>query len=74
MTIRAKAGNVDPDDRRRTTPLDARAKAGERKRCKGMKSTKDKIRVHIEIERENAEHLRDFLKGVKRDDMGGNEG
>lgn len=35
---------------------------------------KDRIRVHIEIERENAEKLRDFLKGGGGNDMGGNEG
>ena len=39
-----------------------------------MKSTKERLETHRQIERENAEHLRDFLKGVKRDDMGANEG
>lgn len=65
---------IDPDDRRRTTPLDARANAGERKRCKGMKSTKERIRVHVEIERENAEHLREWKEGGGRRDAGANDG
>lgn len=39
-----------------------------------MKSTKERIRVHVEIERENAEKLRDFLKGGGENDVGANEG
>jgi hypothetical protein len=39
-----------------------------------MKSTKERIRVHVEIERENAEHLREWKEGGGRHDVGANEG
>lgn len=55
------------------SPLAIRAKRGRKERCKGM-SIKERLELHRQIERENAEHLRDFLKGVKRDDVGANEG
>ena len=39
-----------------------------------MRSTKEMIRVHVEIERENAEHLREWKEGGGRHDVGANEG
>lgn len=37
-------------------------------------SIKERLELHRQIERENAEHLRDFLKGGGGNDMGANEG
>lgn len=69
-----RGSKFDPDDRGRTPPPDARAKCGRKERCKGMKSTKERIRVHIEIERENAEHYREWKEGGGAHDVGANEG
>lgn len=40
----------------------------------GQMSIKDRIRVHIEIERENAERYREWKEGGGGNDMGANEG
>ena len=37
-------------------------------------SIKERLELHRQIEHENAEKLRDFLKGGGENDMGANEG
>ena len=39
-----------------------------------MKTAREWLIIHRQIERENAEHLRDFMEGGESDDVGGDEG
>ena len=45
-------------------PPDANAKRWRKERCKGM-SIKERLRIHRQIERENARKLNEWKKGGK---------
>ena len=53
---------VDADNRGRTPPLDANAKRWRKDGARAM-TPKEKIKVHVQIERENARKLREWKEG-----------
>lgn len=53
----------DPDDRGRTPPPDARAKAGERKGARAM-TFSERLKVHADIERQNREKCESWFQSV----------
>ena len=57
----------DADNQGRTPPLDANAKRWRKDGARAM-TPKEKIKVHVQIERENARKLREWKEG------GGNRG
>ena len=46
-------------------PPDANAKRWRKERCKGMKTPTEKLRIHAEIERENARKLNEWKQKRK---------
>ena len=57
--------SIDADIQGRTPPLDANAKRWRKERCKGMMTPKERLKVHIQIERENARKLREWKQKQK---------
>ena len=55
------ASRFDADNQGRTPPLDANAKRWRKDGARAM-TPKEKIKVHVQIERENARKLRDWKK------------
>ena len=54
----------DADNRGRTPPPDANAKRWRKDGARAM-TPKERIRVHVQIERENARKLKEWKKGGK---------
>ena len=55
-------------DRGGTPALVVNAKALKKGRCKGMMTPKEKLKVHVQIERENARKLREWKQKQKKGD------